>query len=99
MPTNLKNLYKSKGSTIKTTILHDIRPPSTPKIQPEHPPLATLDTNSRPSEQVPSVDAFDANPWDMEDAEGFFDSDNTYNDKPRRLHQVRFCAVLHWFLL
>jgi hypothetical protein len=81
MPTGLKTLYKTNGSTIKTTILRGTPTPPPPKRQPECTPLATVDTNAR-------LDyTFDCEQWEIEEEEwsGLLDSED---HKPRRLHQV-----------
>jgi hypothetical protein len=102
MPASLKTLYKSKGTTIKTTVLRDTPPPPLLKPQPQCPPLAAITPNSRPSEQLASEYTFDTNQWDIngEEGAGLLDSED---GKPRRLHQVgmnvipRRCCVSHPF--
>jgi hypothetical protein len=93
MPASLRNLYKSKGTTIKTTILRVTPPPPPLKPQPQRPPLAAMNTNCPPSEELASEYTFDTNQWDIEGEEGtgLLDSED---GKPRRLHQVGMNVVL-----
>jgi hypothetical protein len=99
MPTRIKSLYSSRGTTIKTTVHRDANPAPPPPKPPERPPLVTVDPNSGPSDNLDSDYPFDSNVWDMEDEDGneLFDSDDPHN--PRRLHQVWLCNILHYGLL
>jgi hypothetical protein len=96
MPASLKHLYRSKGSTIKTTVLHDTPPPPPLKPQPERPPLAAVDISTRPSEEPASDHTFDnSNLCDVEGEEGndLFDSQDR---RRHRLHQVKILTILCW---
>jgi hypothetical protein len=86
MPANLRNLYNSKGTKIKTTLIRDTLPPPPPKPQPKRAPLAAADT----SEALAS--GYDPDLWDIGGVDGnqLLDSDDHCNDKPRRMHQVPF---------
>jgi hypothetical protein len=88
MPASLKHLYRSNGSTIKTTILRGTPPPPPPKPQPERLPLAAVDISTHPSEELALDYRLDDS--NLCDIEGEEESDmlDGGDQKRRRLHQV-----------